>query len=220
MKEEFFDKMNDANDVTILFHSVDHLPAEMPKEASLHFGEKLMPFAKAVALSNPELPFDQQNDLPNEIKNAIICCHGSLTPNYVYIDEMRKVREQAKKHQEEYMKQIKEAQKKTSSLRRGHRFATVVFNGHLFDTKFFNNLIDILEENSIDFRVIEWEVGNQSSSASQVTLQLFAKNAESMDKAKDKIEHLAAQKKVEIFEGTGPAFEENVPKTIHQDRVL
>lgn len=46
IKEEFFDKMGDANDRTILFHSVDHLPAEMPKEASNHFGERLMPFVK------------------------------------------------------------------------------------------------------------------------------------------------------------------------------
>lgn len=41
-----------------------------------------------------------------------------------------------------------------------------------------------------------------------------------MDKCKDKIEAEAAKHKVEIYEGTGPAFEENVPKTIHQDRVL
>lgn len=39
LSEEFFEKMDDANDHTILFHSVDHLPAEMPKEASNHFGE-------------------------------------------------------------------------------------------------------------------------------------------------------------------------------------
>ena len=199
--------MDDANDVTILFHSVDHLPAEMPKEASNHFGSQLIPFIKAVACSNPELPYEEMKDIPNEIRNAIVVCHGHLCPNYLYIDQMRRVRKQAKKHQEEYMMHVKEAQKKTSSLRRGYRFATVVFNGHLFDTKFFNFLIDVLEENNIDFRVIEWEVGNSASAGSQVTLQLFAKTAEDMDKAKDKIEHEAEKKKVEIFEGTGPAFE-------------
>ena len=39
VSEEFFEKMDEANERTILFHSVDHLPAEMPKEASNHFGE-------------------------------------------------------------------------------------------------------------------------------------------------------------------------------------
>lgn len=57
--EEFYDKMQDATERTILFHSVDHLPAEMPKEASNHFGEQLMPFVKQVAYSNSELPFEE-----------------------------------------------------------------------------------------------------------------------------------------------------------------
>ena len=56
--EEFFEKMDDANERTILFHSVDHLPAEMPKEASNHFGEQLISFVRAVAYSNSELAFD------------------------------------------------------------------------------------------------------------------------------------------------------------------
>jgi hypothetical protein len=30
----------------------------MPKEASNHFGEKLLPFAKAVVLSDPSKPYD------------------------------------------------------------------------------------------------------------------------------------------------------------------
>ena len=38
IKEEFYEKMGDYNSNCILFHSVDHLPAEMPKEASNHFG--------------------------------------------------------------------------------------------------------------------------------------------------------------------------------------
>lgn len=38
-EDKFLDKINQAVDDSILFHSVDHLPAEMPKEASNHFGE-------------------------------------------------------------------------------------------------------------------------------------------------------------------------------------
>lgn len=95
IKEEFYETFQEATDRTILFHSVDHLPAEMPKEASNHFGEKLMPFVKAVALSDFSLPFELQNDLPPEIKKAVICCHGKLTPSYEYIAELRKLREQA-----------------------------------------------------------------------------------------------------------------------------
>jgi hypothetical protein len=72
------------------------------------------------------------------------------------------------------MQHVKEAERKTSSLRRGMRFATVVFAGHLFDTKFFNSTIDILEENHIDFRVVEWQIGCKAQNSSQIAMQMFA----------------------------------------------
>lgn len=108
------------------------------------------------------------------------------------------------------MQHVHEAERKTSSLRRGMRFATVVFTGHLFDTKFFNKAIDVFEECKIDFRVIEWSVGCKALNTSQVTLQLMAQNAESMDKAKEIIEKEAKLKKVEVNEGSGPAYEAQV----------
>ncbi len=60
----------------ILFTSVDHLPAEMPVEASRHFGNRLLPFVKEIVKSDFKLPFEMQTDLPLEIKNAVICAHG------------------------------------------------------------------------------------------------------------------------------------------------
>jgi len=64
------------------------------------------------------------------------------------------------------MQHVLEVERKTSSLRRGIRFATVVFNGHLFDTKFFNDAIDVFEELKIDFRVVEWQVGTHALNTS------------------------------------------------------
>ena len=76
IKGQFYDKISQCTENSILFTSVDHLPAEMPKEASNHFGEKLLPFIKAVALSDPSKPYDQMDDIPPEIKKAIIVCQG------------------------------------------------------------------------------------------------------------------------------------------------
>ena len=45
---KFKEKISELSGDEILFHSVDHLPAEMPKEASNHFGSKLMPFIQQV----------------------------------------------------------------------------------------------------------------------------------------------------------------------------
>jgi hypothetical protein len=78
----------------------------MPKEASNHFGQKLMPFLKAVAYSNPDLPFEEQTDIPPEIRKAIIVCQGKLTKKYEYIMEMRKAQERLIQKSEEYMAQI------------------------------------------------------------------------------------------------------------------
>lgn len=58
INDAFKEKIAQASTNDIIFHSVDHLPAEMPKEASNHFGEKLMPFVISVANSNFDLPFD------------------------------------------------------------------------------------------------------------------------------------------------------------------
>ena len=69
----------------ILFTSVDHLPAEMPREASNHFGSKLMPFVEAVVRSDISRDFAEQSDLPVEIRNAVITAKGQLTPDYAYI---------------------------------------------------------------------------------------------------------------------------------------
>lgn len=134
----------------------------MPKEASNHFGEKLFPFVKAVTFSNPDLPFEEMNDIPNEIRNAIICSHGKLAPNYEYIMEIRRVNEKLSQNQNDYMQKIHDFQRKPSSIRRGMSFATLVISGNLFATRFFNNCVEILTRNDMNFRVIEWEVGNTS----------------------------------------------------------
>ena len=105
------------------------------------------------------------------------------------------------------MQHVLEAERKTSSLRRGIRFATVVFNGHLFDTKFFNRTIDIFEELKIDFRVVEWQIGTHVLNTSQVTMQLMAQEAKTMDLAKERIEKIAKEDNIVINEGHGPAFD-------------
>ena len=62
IKDEFKEKigeMGTENENEILFHSVDHLPAEMPKEASNHFGSKLIPFVEKVVKSDFSKPFEE-----------------------------------------------------------------------------------------------------------------------------------------------------------------
>mmetsp|Transcript_27728 Transcript_27728/g.26769 ORF Transcript_27728/g.26769 Transcript_27728/m.26769 type:complete len:418 (+) Transcript_27728:458-1711(+) len=219
VKAQFYEKISEANENCILFHSVDHLPAEMPKEASNYFGSQLKPFLKDVVFSNPQLPFEGMNDLPMEIKNAIICCHGALTPNYQYILEMRKANELAQKEQEQYAIKMRENKRKSSSVKRGLSAVTIVLTGDLIQTKFFNECMDILMQNETNFRVIEWEVSNSNLKSSSVTVQILAKDNASMDLVIDIIEEAGLKKGIQVHEGQGPAFEEEMVKQIHQDRV-
>ena len=72
----FKEKIKDFADSDILFTSVDHLPAEMPVEASRHFGNQLLPFIESVVKSDPTKLFADQTELPKEIYNAIITANG------------------------------------------------------------------------------------------------------------------------------------------------
>lgn len=54
---QFKEKIAQMEENDVLFTSVDHLPAEMPVEASRHFGSKLLPFVEAVVKSDFSKPF-------------------------------------------------------------------------------------------------------------------------------------------------------------------
>jgi alpha-aminoadipic semialdehyde synthase len=66
----------------------DILPCEFPKEASQFFGDLLLPYLKSVAVSDGSLTGNA--DLPEECQNAVIVHHQQLTPNYQYIDTLRR----------------------------------------------------------------------------------------------------------------------------------
>lgn len=110
------------------------------------------------------------------------------------------------------MKVIEGMTSKLSPIKRGMSFSTLVIIGHLFDTKFFNITVDILEKNNVKFRVIEWEIGNDAVTNSQVTLQLLASDHGSLDNAIDMIESASSKLGIEIQEGQGPEFTDNVDR--------
>lgn len=177
-EEKFYEKISDANDDnSVLFHCVDHLPAEMPQEASNHFGSQLLPFVAQVAKSDQNIPFaDQEKDLPPQIYKAIICSNGALTPGYKYISELRKIAQREKSQQKVYESESEkdpneeEPEDKDAMRSRPFRLiprsismVMVSLRGHLFDTRCFNNCLDVCEQHKIQFKVVEWNVGNQES---------------------------------------------------------
>ena len=131
----------------------------MPKEASNHFGSKLLPFVERVVKSDFSKPFTEQSDLPAEIHGAVITCHGKLTPDFAYIAKLREANEL-----------IAAKSEGGDGMSTGLHGFTLMLTGHLFDTKVFNNTIDCCEKHETSFRVIEWEVGMSIIQETRLTI--------------------------------------------------
>lgn len=77
-----------SND-SVLFHAVDHLPAELPIDSSNYLSEKLLPVVQKLLLSKyTSTPDDKENDLSENIINGCMTWNGKLLPKYEYLYEM------------------------------------------------------------------------------------------------------------------------------------
>ena len=111
----------------VLYHAVDHLPSECPRDASDHFGACLLPLLPALLASDAALPFDRQEDLPPELRGAVICAGGELTPSFSYIRDLRAANERA-------------AASRGLRRSRVESFLTMELQGHLFDSGIINQV--------------------------------------------------------------------------------
>ena len=66
--------------------SVDNLPSELPKDASVYFSSVLKTLLPDIVHTDFTISFDQLR-LPDHLKKAIILFHGKLTPEYEYINQ-------------------------------------------------------------------------------------------------------------------------------------
>ena len=66
--------------------SVDNLPSELPRDASVYFSSILTTLLPEIITVDFSLPFDRLA-LPDHLKKAIIVFHGKLTPEYEYLDQ-------------------------------------------------------------------------------------------------------------------------------------
>jgi alpha-aminoadipic semialdehyde synthase len=77
---------------SILYHSMDFLPSELPRDASQHFSNKIFDYVIELAKDDASVPYEALS-ISDEIKNAMMTCHGKLTPLYEYIIDLRKIKE-------------------------------------------------------------------------------------------------------------------------------
>jgi alpha-aminoadipic semialdehyde synthase len=73
----------------VLVCSIDNMPTQIPTESTDFFGDLLFPYAQDIMQSNAQQPLESHNFCP-PVEGAIIASNGKLTPNYEYIQELRK----------------------------------------------------------------------------------------------------------------------------------
>jgi alpha-aminoadipic semialdehyde synthase len=66
--------------------AVEILPSELPREASSYFSAVLKGFVPVIGVADYRADFDTL-DLPPELKRAVVCHRGELTPDYQYLEE-------------------------------------------------------------------------------------------------------------------------------------
>ena len=139
----------------LLYHSVDHLPSECPRDASEHFGACLLPLLPSVLNGNDAA-------LPREVTGAIVTTYeGHLSANFDYIAALREAAERAG----------------VSRALRGSRcnsFLTLNLMGHLFDSGIINKILDIVEDGAASASIVNFQVGRDRSTPTELSLQLFA----------------------------------------------
>ncbi len=66
--------------------TVDILPAEIPRESTIAFGDMLSPYIPALLAADFSKPFEElEPELPLEFRSAVIAHQGKLTPRYEYL---------------------------------------------------------------------------------------------------------------------------------------
>ncbi|CAG9856321.1 unnamed protein product [Phyllotreta striolata] len=96
---------NSFNGPGVLVCSIDNMPTQIPRESTDFFGDLLYPFAFDILQSNAKDPLEKHQFSP-VVHGAIIASNGSLTPNYEYIQELRKTAGKSRVNKEEMEKNV------------------------------------------------------------------------------------------------------------------
>ena len=75
---------------------------------------------------------------------------------------------------------------------------TITIGGHLFDTKGFNNVLDMCEKYNIKFKVTNWDIGNNTDSPSQVSIALTTDDRALMNDCIKEIKKIADHCQLEL----------------------
>jgi alpha-aminoadipic semialdehyde synthase len=160
----------EASDVMLM--GVDILPSELPREASQHFGDYLLPFVEPLAAGRAT------EELPAELRGACITDAGHLRERFAYIEKMRHEKLRA-------LNGLPASAPGEQTATQLAGSSVVRLDGHLFDTGLINKMLDVVEERRGRFHILQCLVG--PSRKSSVLLQI------TMDEGRAQLDEVLAE---------------------------
>lgn len=145
----------------ILMLGVDNLPSELPRDASQHFGDGLLPLLPPLLSWQGSSKVEDMTSLSPEMYRACVAAHGSLMPKWQYIQRLREQQETSNVAPISATLNALKSSATTSAAAQSKASAsqaaefgfgqaasasiTVELVGHLFDTGLINTVMDTLE---------------------------------------------------------------------------
>lgn len=77
--------------------------------------------------------------------------------------------------------------------------------------------LNACEADGVNFRVIEWAIGNRVDQNTEVSIQCLSLNEHALDTAREKVEQICAAHNVTITEASGPAFDKKLLRKLNAD---
>lgn len=191
----------------VMFHAVDHLPSEVPREASEHFGDCLLPFLPSLVAERapvhpgPSSSLPGYDDMPMPIRGAIVAEGGALARDFRYIQQLRDVQNKGR--------QVFDSGTDTplepaanGSLRPHGTFSSppacckLELIGHLFDTHLINRVTDICEEEHARLQIQLLDVGRSVGATSFLSVLVLAHTDDRLEDVVRRIEEAATKSSV------------------------
>lgn len=191
----------DLDEPGVLFHAVDHLPSELPREASEHFGDCLLPFLPSLAadLAPGVVPHCDSmagsDRLPMPVRGAIITEGGQLARDFRYISQLRNVRDGkvVEAEGEGAGASFVEAAAPAAALPPvgPPAFCTLELTGHLFDSGLINRMADLCEEDKARLQFLVLDIGSTITNSSFLACQVVAPSDGALEALVGKIQQAA-----------------------------
>jgi alpha-aminoadipic semialdehyde synthase len=157
--ETYSTQVDDSTKESIIYHAIPNLAASFSIDASNEFSNLLFKYVKILLSSTYPCKSDDTIDIPTELKNAFITSNGSLTPLYKnlfkYCEEKAKLQSLEKNKEQE----------------KGF-FVSLKMKGHLFDSGFFNIMINLFPDYNVSHKINFLSIGDNSEMSSVLYLDI------------------------------------------------